>query len=344
MHGLRNLTARARRETGSVRDRSSLGADPRDLQRDVQPGSLLCEERNVSKLLYGRLDPRVVAEIEQRLKAHPELDLPASDSSDPTRRLGLLLTYGMWLEIAGVSEQTGLTTAQPPEEVHAMTRGPLAAAGGLYEADMVVDALRSAQAGIEEVGAALDFGCSSGRVVRVLATAYPQVRWLGCDPNGPAIEWARQNLPAIEFFTSPQQPPLDLHAASLDLVYAISVWSHFGPELGLKWFAEMHRVLRSGGYLVFTTHGLQSVAFFSAEGWRPPRQTAEIAQALYARGWWYAAEFGERGDWGVVNPEWGTAFLSPEWLLAELCPGWRVIEFAPGRNQANQDVYVLERV
>ncbi len=45
----------------------------------------------------------------------------------------------------------------------------------------------------------------------------------------------------------------------------------------------------------------------------------------------------------MINPDWGTAFLSPEWLLTHLCPRWRVLEFAPGRNQDNQDVYVLQR-
>ena len=65
---------------------------------------------------------------------------------------------------------------------------------------------------------------------------------------------------------------------------------------------------------------------------------------LYRQNSRYAPEFGEEGDWGVVNPDWGTAFLSPEWMLTHLCPRWRVLEFAPGRNQENQDVYVLQRV
>jgi hypothetical protein len=73
-------------------------------------------------------------------------------------------------------------------------------------------------------------------------------------------------------------------------------------------------------------------------------QSLEIRDALYRDGCWYAPEFGDEGDWGVVNPEWGTAFLSPEWMLTELPPQWRVLEFAAGRNQENQDVYVLERV
>lgn len=44
------------------------------------------------------------------------------------------------------------------------------------------------------------------------------------------------------------------------------------------------------------------------------------------------SKFGEGGDWGVVNPDWGTAFLSPEWMLTHLCPRWRVLELAPATN------------
>ncbi|MGH2847011.1 MAG: hypothetical protein ACRDL0_13500, partial [Thermoleophilaceae bacterium] len=65
--------------------------------------------------------------------------------------------------------------------------------------------------------------------------------------------------------------------------------------------------------------------------------------ALNEGGFWYAAEFGEMGDHGVANPDWGTAFLSAEWMLAAVTPQWRVAFFRPGRVEANQDLYVLER-
>ncbi len=210
---------------------------------------------------------------------------------------------------------------------------------------MVVSALVSVGVDVNELRRGLDFGCSSGRVVRVLAAAYPDGDWHACDPNGPAIEWAQANLPGIEFFVNGNEPPLPVGDGELDLVYAISIWSHFEPALGLRWFEEMRRILRPGGHLVFTTHGLTSIDVICTQrGARSMEQSLEIERALYSSGAWFAAEFGEQGDWGVVNPNWGTAFLSPEWVLVNLCPGWRVLEYAPGRNQSNQDVYVLERL
>jgi SAM-dependent methyltransferase len=308
------------------------------------PGGLASERAAISSLLFKRIDPEDIVEVQRRLAESPELHAHYSSAPTAALREALILIYGVWLEIPGVIEKTGLSSAQPPEDVHAMARGPLAAAGGLYEADLVVDALASANIEVADARDALDFGCSSGRVLRVLRAAYPETTWHGCDPNTAAIAWAGENLPGIEFFANGDEPPLPLPDGSLDLAYAISIWSHFAPELGLRWFEEMYRLIRPGGHLICTTHGLTSVAYYAKHEHRTPEQSQEIADALYRQGAWYAPEFGEEGDWGVVNPDWGTAFLSPEWMLTQLCPRWRVLEFAPGRNQENQDVYVLQRV
>lgn len=312
--------------------------------RKLTPGPLGSERGRSTNALYDRLSAADVAEIESRLEEVDELGAHYRSAAEETTRRHVVLAAGIWLGVPVATEKTGLSASQPPEDVHAMARGPIAAGGGLYEADLVVDALASAGVEMTSLRSALDFGCSSGRVTRVLAAAYPSIRWQGCDPNGPAIAWASKSLPGIEFFANGDRPPLPLAEGSLDLAYAISIWSHFAPELGLRWMAEMRRIIRPGGHLVLTTHGFTSIVHYVMGGQRTPLQSDEIAGALYERGWWYAPEFGESGDWGVVNPDWGTAFLSPEWVLAELCPAWRVVEFAPGRNQHNQDVYVLQRV
>jgi SAM-dependent methyltransferase len=316
-----------------------------EFARDVTPGGFAVLKQNLaSARLYERLDANDIAEVERLIAQSPELNAHWVAATNPATRHHMILAFGIWLNVLAISQKSGLPDAQPLEHVHVMARGATAAAGGLYEADLVVDALKSAGIELERMSSALDFGCSSGRVVRVLAAAYPDIHWHACDPNTPAIAWATENLPGIEFFVNDDAPPLPLADGSLDLAYAISIWSHFAPELGLRWFEEMRRLLRPGGHLVCTTHGLTSIAHYANHELRTPEQSEEIRDALYRDGHWYAPEFGEQGDWGVVNPDWGTAFLSPEWMLAKLCPAWRVLEFAPGRNQENQDVYVLQRV
>jgi SAM-dependent methyltransferase len=317
---------------------------PARFTREFEPVRAGDEDQIASLRLLARLSEDDIREVEAAIARDEQLQAYYAGASDSRHRTFMLLSFGVWLSVPAVLDKLGLGAGQPPEEVHAMARGPLAAAGGLYEADMVAAALHSVGVPIEGMGAALDFGCSSGRLVRVLAAAYPQVRWHGCDPNGPAIEWARSAYPDINIFSSSNSPPLDLPDGSLELICAISIWSHFAPALGLRWFDEMRRLLRPGGHLVFTTHGFTAVDFYVRNVLRTVPQSDEIVGGLYKRGWWYAQEFGAQGDWGVINPDWGTAFLSPEWLLAQLCPAWRVLQFEPGRNQDNQDVYVLQRV
>jgi SAM-dependent methyltransferase len=242
-----------------------------------------------------------------------------------------------------VIEKIGLRPDTPPEDVHAMARGPLAAGGAIYYADVLADALRRVGASMDEVERGLDFGCSSGRVARALAACWPDAEWHGCDPNGEAIAWARDHLPEIRFLHSPQEPPLPYEEAAFDFVCAISIWSHYGEGAAIAWLAEMHRIVRPGGHLVLTSHGLHSIAFYAGVGERSAVQLDQIRRALYRRGFWYAPEFGDTGDWGVKHPEWGTAFFTPEWLGRHALPAWSLEDYAVGQNADNQDVYVLRR-
>jgi SAM-dependent methyltransferase len=320
--------------------------------RELDLGGLAIERAPTTNAFFERLSEEDLAEIERRIAESPELselraslnELNASigeDASGINRQL--VLAAGVYLGVPAALAKTGLSPAEPPEDIHAMVRGPLAAAGGLYDADFIVDALANAGADMASIGSALDFGCSSARVVRVLAAAYPEIEWHGCDPNARAIAWARESLPGVDFFVNGDVPPLPLADASLDLVFAVSIWSHFEPTLGLRWFEEMHRLIHPGGHLVCTTHGFTSIGFSATKELRTLEHSQEIGESLYRQGWWYGREFGEEGDWGVINPDWGTAYLSPEWVLTQLCPEWSVREFGPGRNQGNQDVYVLQR-
>ena len=45
-----------------------------------------------------------------------------------------------------------------------------------------------------------------------------------------------------------------------------------------------------------------------------------MSDALERSGYWYEAVFGEEGDSGVVDAEWGLSAFTPEWLRARLLP------------------------
>jgi SAM-dependent methyltransferase len=308
-----------------------------ELARTISPDPLFAAP--VTELLHGRLEPAHVTAIESRLDVEQAAQLAAAD---PTERRRLLLAFAAHHDVQAALEATGLSAAMPGPGVHAMAQGPLAAGGSYYYADLVVDALRQSGYEFAPGHSGLDFGCSSGRVVRVLAAAGPEIAWYGCDPIPDAIEWAQAHLPGISFSLSPERPPLSYPDHRFEFVFAISIWSHFAEDAALAWLAEMKRIIRPGGRLLITTHGEQTITHTRREGVRSGAQLAEVRDSLFQHGYWYAAEFGEAGDHGVANPGWGTSFLTAEWMLAKATPEWRVAFFRPGRVEGNQDLYVLE--
>lgn len=326
--------------------------------RTTGPRSYAVENNPATERIHEKLSEEALAAVVKAIEQDSSLvDVPVPPGAAPKRatlkdqlnaadgidRKRLELALGTYLEVPELLEATGLLTAQPPSEIHAMSHTPFAAGGGFYQADMIAAALESVNAPLSAGHRLLDFGCSSGRVSRALATAYPEIEMHGCDPNGPAIEWASANLPAISFAKSENDPPAPYADGYFDAAFGVSIWSHYSESLARKWYDEMHRIIKPGGHLISTTHGPQSVAFYGAEGLRTSDQLAEILDSLYDSGYWYAPEFGDKGDWGVVNSDWGTSFVSAEWMLDNLTPDWEVVEYATARNERNQDVYVLRR-
>jgi SAM-dependent methyltransferase len=312
--------------------------DLRDRAVPVEP----IRPRRLATELAARLTDVQRNEVRRRVAALG--GIPGLASEDNTHYTFQVCAAALHLGVPGVEETTGLRAAMPPPEIHAMDHTPLAAGGDVYTADLLDDAFAMAGAPLRPGSSVLDFGCSSGRVVRVMAAARPDVRFIGCDPNGPAVAWATDHLPEISFHESSTEPPLAfLEDETLDAAFAISIWSHFDAAPALAWLAEMHRVLRPGGHLLLTTHGWQSVAQH-AQWITDVAHVSPTAQALYREGFAFYSVFDEQtGDWGVRASGWGMAFLTPEWLVRHATPAWAPRLLWPGANAQNQDVWVLER-
>lgn len=102
----------------------------------------------------------------------------------------------------------------------------------------------------------LDFGCGAGRTLRhFLGEAAEGGSFYGCDIDAPSIAWLESNLsPPLQVFANEVKPPLPLEAESLDLIWAISVFTHIADQWP-AWLVELHRVLRDGGLLIATILG-----------------------------------------------------------------------------------------
>lgn len=336
----RDLPLRLRSVPSALEEERAQGQQPwtEPFPRTLSPDPLRATP--VTDRLFARLAPEDVTAVEARLES---ADAALWETADDGERKRLALAFAAHYAVRPALERSGLSASMPPAGVHTMAHGSVAAGGSTYYADLVVDSLRQSGCEPSKDMVALDFGCSSGRVVRVLGAALPEIDWHGCDPIPDAIEWARDHLRGIAFERSPGNPPLPYRDAQFDFVFAISIWSHFAEEAALDWLREMRRVVRPGGRLLITAHGEATVAHTYREGLRSVDQLNAVRGSLAEHGFWYAAEFGAAGDHGVASADWGTAFLTPEWLLTKLTPEWHVALFRPGRVEGNQDLYVLLR-
>ncbi len=119
--------------------------------------------------------------------------------------------------------------------------------------------LEAAGQPIESFESVLDFGAGCGRTLMPLSRRLPESRLHGADTDRVAIEWCGSNLAGVDARPNSAEPPLPFDADSFDLIYAVSVFTHLGPEMEALWLAELRRVLRPGGVALLTVYSRESV-------------------------------------------------------------------------------------
>ena len=123
-------------------------------------------------------------------------------------------------------------------------------------------------------------------------------------------------------------PPLPYDDSSFDLVYAFSVMTHLSEELQRAWVQECRRVLKPGGYFVFSTLGEYFVS--------RDRLTDDERRSF------------ERGKLVVLyERSAGTSLCSayhpPEYVRRELADGFDVVAFRPAADDGRHDIHVLRK-
>jgi SAM-dependent methyltransferase len=118
--------------------------------------------------------------------------------------------------------------------------------------------------------------------------------------------------PPFHFVTCTAYPHLPFPDNKFGLIYGLSVFTHLEhfPDL---WLMEMQRIIKPGGYAIFTIHDEHTVQFFMEHGrphWIPAELTLEEIrkhEATIIHGsLWHETYTFFRGDY--IRKEWGRYF------------------------------------
>jgi 2-polyprenyl-3-methyl-5-hydroxy-6-metoxy-1,4-benzoquinol methylase len=141
----------------------------------------------------------------------------------------------------------------------------------------------------------LDFGCGWGRLYRVMLRWCSPENLIGADIDEKCINICRDAMPYGTFVKNDVEPPLSFQAASFDIVYAYSVFSHLAQNTSYKTLFELARILKPGGLAIFTTLKRAHLDVWKAHAsGNSPYYRANLVRADfdYAK-WWQRADRGE---------------------------------------------------
>jgi len=298
-----------------------------------------CAETILTDLLYSRVPESSLELFEEWLGRDAALKQRFS-SFTPLDRRKYTLRYGTWFLPNAFNPHTGLSRFEPPEHVHAMDRSAVHC-GSFYYGDLLAWCLKTLDLRFDPGRSYLDFGCSSGRVLKTLTAAFPGALFHGCDPVADTIAWAQKDNPAARFTASGENPPLPYGAAAFDGIFAISIFSHFEQSAFRAWLGEMKRVLKPGGFLVFSTHGFGAIRFYFENRLMPENEAMARMQALLLEGHAFDRAYA-KGFWTLVSDSWGQAYYAPHFIVHRLLDGWRLRMYRSRIVERNQDLFVLE--
>ena len=199
--------------------------------------------------------------------------------------------------------------------------------GGELAAQTVRELLAASGRPVERCGAILDFGCGCGRVLRqwknLAGTAF-----YGTDVNAELVEWCSRHLPFASVSVNTLEPPTSVHNESFDAIYAFSVFTHMPGDVQKRWLQEFLRILKPGGLLIFSTHGICYA----------PRLRGDDRRRFLDGN--LVVRFGSAAGSNLCS-----TFHPEAFVRRELTPGWDVTAFVPegARGNPRQDAWVFRR-
>jgi SAM-dependent methyltransferase len=200
-------------------------------------------------------------------------------------------------------------------------------------------------ANLPEPGRILDFGCGAGRVTRWLRAAYPMVQIHGCeiDRLQSALQFVHETF-AVSVWNSVVDVDALEPAATYDLIWLGSVFTHLPQHVAAQLFDKLVSWLNPTGLLVFTTHGRRAAFLDKCDPQLYGLSPSDRARALedyrctgygYADYSW-AAEEKTRYGISFTSAEWWTSFVKSR-------PSMKLVYVSEAAFDDHQDVVAASK-
>jgi SAM-dependent methyltransferase len=142
------------------------------------------------------------------------------------------------------------------------------------------------------------------------------------------VAWCRRHLSFGRFEVNGLAPPLPFTDGQFALAYALSVFTHLPESLQGAWMQELRRVVRPGGHVIITTHGVRYL-----------HELREQERQQFASGLLVIHRDDRPGSnvCGAYHPE--------RYVREHLSEGFAVVDFVPEGAAGNpfQDLWLLRR-
>lgn len=198
---------------------------------------------------------------------------------------------------------------------------------GQHNADQIRELLHEQGTSVESLESLLDWGCGCGRVLRHWS-GLPETQIFGCDIDPRMVAWCDENLPFAQTTVNALSPPLPYEDARFELAYAFSVITHLSEDLQGAWLHEVLRVLKPGGYFLFSTLG----EYYASRNRLTAAERTSFEQGklvvLYERS---------------AGTSLCSAYHPPEYVRRELADGFDYVAFRPAADDGRHDIHLLRK-
>lgn len=178
----------------------------------------------------------------------------------------------------------------------------------------------------------LEFASGYGRVARYAKLTMPEIEWTSSDIHPEAVRFLEEKI-GISAFASSHKPEEWRTDKKYDVVFALSFFSHMPDQTFAGWISSLLDSVGTGGLLIFTTHGAESLRMMKKGG-----MDAEFDSKGY---YWHP----HSDQLDLSASEYGTSAVSFQYVfnaLSGIAPA-ELVRFQEAFWWKHQDLYVLRK-